>query len=242
MIAAAQSGFRDADDEPRSTPALKSLGITEVGRIRTDMRGSYFKLNDKQGFERFADTELIYMDGTYVYAAYASDVQPRFKLIPPHNFGPPERCYYMQVTEHPAFTVRPFGNGKAIYIPWEPGQLFHRQGYPNTSDFVADLLKGIAGLTPIGGSLSPMVEVTWFEKVDGSAQLLHLVNGSGHFGVSFYPPIKMVDLEIELPSAKPPKSVRSLVSGEACAYSRSDDLLTVQIPELGLFEAIEIVL
>ena len=182
------------------------------------------------------------MDGTYVYAAYTSDVQPRFKLIPPHNFGPPERCYYTQVTAHPAFTVRPFGNGQAIYLPWEPGQLFHRQGYPNTFDFVADLLEGIAGLTPIRGNLSPMVEVTWFEKVDGGAQLVHLVNSSGHFGVSFYPPVKMVDLEIELPSAKPPKSVRNLVSGKTCAYSRSGDLLTIQIPELSLFEAIEIVL
>ena len=37
------------------------------------------------GFERFGDTELIYMDGTYVYAGYTSDVQPRFKLIPPHT-------------------------------------------------------------------------------------------------------------------------------------------------------------
>ncbi len=71
--------------------------------------------------------------------------------------------------------------------------------------------------------------------------LVHLVNGSGHFGVSFYEPVKMVDLEIELPSTKPPKSVRSLVSGETCAYSRSDDLLTIQIPQLSLFEAIEIV-
>jgi hypothetical protein len=86
-----------------------------------------------------------------------------------------------------------------------------------------------------------MVEVTWFEKVDGSSQLVHLVNGSGHFGVSFYQPVKMVDLEIELPSVQPPKSVRSLVSGETCVYNWSDDLLTIQIPELGLFEAIEIV-
>ena len=87
-----------------------------------------------------------------------------------------------------------------------------------------------------------MVEVTWFEKVDSSSQLVHLVNGSGHFGVSFYEPVKITDLEIELPSAESPKSVRSLVSGETCAYSRSDDLLTIQVPELSLFEAIEIVL
>ena len=60
---------------------------------------------------------------------------------------------------------------------------------------------------PIGGNLSPMVEVTWFEKVDGSSQLVHLVNGSGHFGVSFYEPVKMVDLEIELLSSEAAKVV-----------------------------------
>jgi hypothetical protein len=70
--------------------------------------------------------------------------------------------------------------------------------------------------------------------------LVHLVNGSGHFGVSFYQPVKMADLEIELPSAKPPKSVRSLVSRETYSHDWSSDLLTIQIPQLSLFEAIEV--
>ncbi len=50
----------------------------------------------------------------------------------------------------------------------------------------------------------------------------------------------MADLEIELSSAQSPKSVRSLVSGETCVHSWLDDLLTIQIPQLSLFEAIEV--
>ena len=44
VIAASQSGFRDADDEPRPTPALKSLGITQIKRIRADMRWVVFQI------------------------------------------------------------------------------------------------------------------------------------------------------------------------------------------------------
>lgn len=240
LIAVGQSGFRDEDFEPRSRPALKSLGIERVLHVRTDMRSSYFKLDDKQGFERFADTDLVYMDGPYIYAQYAPAARPHLKLIPPHNFGPPERCYYTTVTDHPAFTVHPYGKGQAIYIPWRPGSLFHRQGYLNTMAFCADLLEGVAGLTAVGGNLSPMIEVTLFEKNDTSYQVLNLVNSSGHFGVSFFAPVTMRDLEIVVPCRRRPESVRSLVWGKPRRFEWEDNLLTVHVPRLELFEAIKI--
>jgi len=238
VISVCRSGFRDGADEPRAQPALKCLGIEEILRVRTDMRSSYLKLADKTGFARFAHTDLICLDGPYVQARYADAVEARLKLVPPHHFGPPERCYYTQVTDHPGVVIHPFGKGKAVYIPWKPGALFHRQGYTNTFDFVADLLEGIAGLKPVDSNLPPMVEVTWFEKAD--CQLLHLVNGSGHFGVSFYAPVVMTNLEVALPYAREPQSVRSLPRNQACDYRWEEGLLTVHIPELELFEAVRI--
>jgi len=240
LISVGRSAFLKEDGEIRRRPALKSLGLRGNLRERSAMRSSYFKLDDKTGFERFSVTDLIYMDGPYIYAEYNKDVQQRFKLIPPHNFGPPERCYYHQVTDHPAFTTRFFGHGKAIYIPWLPGTVFHRQGYPNTFDFVADLLLSVAKLKPIGGNLSPMVEVTHFEKEDGSKELLHLVNASGHFGVSFFEPLPMTDIVINVPLDTSPVAVKALVSGN-CSYEWYEDVLMVRIPQLGLFEALEIV-
>ena len=239
-IVVGQSGFRDGADDMREHPALHCTGIERVNRVREDMRSSYFKLDDKTGFARFAETDLIFMDGPYVYADYAADATLRFKLIPPHMFGPPERCYYTQVTDHPGFVVRSFGKGRAIYIPWLPGRLFHRQGYANTFDFAGDVLEGIAGLTPIGGNLPPMVEATHFEKADGSAQIIHLVNGSGHFGVSFFAPVPIADLDVVIPCDRAPKAVQGLVSGKALSFSHAQDRLTVRVPRLALFEAISI--
>ena len=60
---------------------------------------------------RFAETDLLYLDGLYVYAEYAPEAEQRLKLIPPHRFGPPERCYYDIVTEQPGFVIHLFGQG-----------------------------------------------------------------------------------------------------------------------------------
>ena len=240
LIASGQSGFCSAEDEPRLEPALKCLGIERVKQVRTDMRSSCFKLDGGEGMERFTDVELVFMDGSYVYADYAKTAQPYLKLIPPHNFGPPERCYYESVTAHPGFVVHPFGKGRCIYVPWLPGALFHRQGYTNTTDLCADLLEKIAGLKPAGGKLSPMVEVTLFEKTNGSHQLLHLVNGSGHFGTSFFEPVTMTDLEVAVACVRRPKIVRSLRYQEERDHSWENGTLTVRIPRLELFEAVAI--
>jgi hypothetical protein len=252
LVAAGQSGFYDDEYEPRASPALKSLGIQEVELVRQDMRvrpglnSGYIKLDDKSGFPRFAVTDLIYLDAPYVYCSYAPEAVQRFKLVPPHNFGPPERCYYGQpggwsgVVDRPGFVVHPYGRGKAIYIPWLPGTLFHRQGHTNTADFGADLLQHVAGIEPVGGNLSPMVEVTLLESAEKSTQLLHLVNSSGHFGNTFYAPVPMHDVQFTVPCTAQPSLVRSLVSGDTVPTRFADGKLSVSVPRLDLFEALQI--
>ncbi len=182
----------------------------------------------------------LLVDGPYVYAAYAEDADPRMSFVPPHHFGPPERCYYSLVVDHPGFVVHPFGRGFAITVPWLPGALFHRQGHPNTSWFCADLLEQFAGVEPIAGTLPPQVEVTLMESDGGSYQLLHLVNASGHFGNSFYAPLRLRDLEVSIRCSARPRSVVGLRSGSPLGYTWLGSTLTIHLNELGLFEAVKI--
>ncbi len=241
VISVGKSGFRDECYEPQDVFPLECLGIKEIKTVRDDMRSSYFKLDDKEGFDRLSETDLIYMDGYYVYAEYVEGVEKRLRLIPPHDFGPPERCYYTVVTKHPAFTVNHYGAGRGIYIPWTPGSLFYRQGHTNTFDFADGLLEGVAGLMPIGGDISSMVEVTLLEREGGECQLLHLVNASGHFGVTFFAPSVMENIDVFLPfSYDGPVSVKSLVYGDMYDVNVEEDGLVIHIPKLELFDALEI--
>lgn len=240
VVATGRVGFRDAEYEPRSVPALDSLAIDAEQGVRADMRGSYFEIGERDGFGRLESADLVYLDGPYVEAGYRSGARRRLRLVPPSPFGPPERCYYQVVTDEPGMVVQPYGNGRAAYLPWLCGALFYRQGHPNTSAFAADVLEHHAGLAPLGGNLPPMVEATLFERTDGSFRLLHLVNSSGHFGVSYFAPLPIADLEVRLPAQGEPSSVTSLVSGRECAWSVNGAWLTVRVPTLNLLEAVRI--
>ena len=118
------------------------------------MRGTYLKLDDKTGLSRFDDTDLVFVDGNYVYADYVASAEGRMRLVPTHPWGPPERCYYTTVTDHPGVVINRYGAGRAIYVPWEPGALYYRQGYTNTLDYCPICSKA-AELEPLGGNLPP---------------------------------------------------------------------------------------
>jgi len=240
VIAVGSAGLRRDDFELRQEPPFKCMGISKINYVRSDMRSSYFKMDEKNGFERFLVTDLVYMDGNYVFSEYESSVKKYMKLVPPHMYGPPERCYYTVVTELPGITVNSFGKGKGVFIPWEPGKQYYKQGYLNTINLVADLLENILKIKRVEGNLSPMVEATVFERRDGSFQLLHLVNNSGHFGVTYFAPVPMADLTVTIPFAGKPGSVKSLVTGKEYEFTEEQNELTVKIPRLDLFECVKI--
>ncbi|MBC7237889.1 MAG: hypothetical protein H5T69_18760 [Chloroflexi bacterium] len=104
-------------------------------------------------------------------------------------------------------------------------------------------MERVAGLQPIGGNVPPMVEITLLEqpaKVGGHL-LLHLVNGAGHMGVTFYEPPTLSDLTVSLHLQEKVTRVFSLVSGREHPFQRQGGELTIQVPKLGAFEALKLV-
>jgi hypothetical protein len=239
LVANGRPALRSDDLEPREHPALASLGIERLLGIHTEMRGAYLAVDPEEGFPRLRDTDLVYLDGIYVDAAYRPEVERRLRLIPPGPSGPPERCVLPEPTGEPGLVTHPFGAGRAVFVPWACGALVHRHGFPNTSAFVADVLEHHAGIAPLRGNLSPMVEATLLERPDGT-RLLHLVNGSGEAGTSCFAPITMRDVEVAVPLAGGATRVAALVAGRDLRWRAADGWLTIDVPELRLFEAIAI--
>jgi hypothetical protein len=85
-----------------------------------------------------------------------------------------------------------------------------------------------------------MVEVTWLRQGDGEVHLLHLVNGSGGEGTTCVAPVTMRDVEVIVPFAQEPSRVSGLVAGRDPEWRTADGRLTIQVPELELFEAIRV--
>jgi hypothetical protein len=84
-----------------------------------------------------------------------------------------------------------------------------------------------------------MVESTLLYRDGEDFRLLCLVNGSGHFGNSFYKPLTLTDLRVQVPlAAKTVRSVTRLSDGEALPFSWQEQRLTIEVDRLEAFDAL----
>ncbi|MCC5850008.1 MAG: beta-galactosidase [Verrucomicrobia bacterium] len=250
LLATGQTGFYDDSLARRETPALNAMGIEAVRSTRSDMRSALFEVDRPELYPTLTETELLAFGDFLVFADYAEGVQKHLKLIPPHMFGPPERCYYQQITDLPGFTVHAHGKGKAVYLPWLPGAFFIREGYDNTSRFMIDLLSEFAGAMRLQTSAGPMLEISLHRNEKG-ARLLSLVNHSGCFGNSFYDPVPMYGQSIDLPlesrasrlpsDLKKPAGVVSLMDGRKIPFHCDEGKLSLRVDVVGMFECLEMI-
>ena len=77
---------------------------------------------------RAVDCSVVAVGDVFCFTTPASGCRGLCSLIPPHPLGPPERCYYSQITEVPGLRLYPFGRGKGVYLPFLPGSLFLEGG------------------------------------------------------------------------------------------------------------------
>ncbi len=240
VVATGRTGFLDERLVRRDRPALAALGIEAVEAVREDMRSALFEV-ESAAFPRLPDTELLYAGDTYVYARYSADTEARLRLIPPHRFGPPERCYFTQVTDRPGLTIHALGDGKGVYLPWLPGELFFREGYVNTSCFALDVLTEVACISPVDTNAGPMAEITIQRPADdASVSIVSVINTSGHFATTVYDPVPMGGVTVRLDVAREPDRVESLRDGRAIPYEHSDGRLTLTFDVKDICEAVMI--
>ena len=242
LLASGETGFGNDRYETLDTPLLQCLGIRSIDYVRRDMASSMLKLGspDASFFPSFraVDCSVVAVGDVFCFTTPASGCRGLCSLIPPHPLGPPERCYYSQITEVPGLRLYPFGRGKGVYLPFLPGSLFLEGGYDNTAWFLRDVLLQVLGLTDVAPDLTPMVEVCAAEKP--GKLVVQLVNASGHFGTSFFAPLPMRDIQLCLPLNQAPADVRSLQLPDNVQWSFAAGTLRLQLSELGFHEAIEV--
>jgi hypothetical protein len=240
VVCAGEAALRDENFEYHDRPLLECLGVDKVNRVRDDMASAMLRLSaaDKEVFAGFTDGDLVAVGSAFVFADIKPAAQRFAALIPPHHIGPPERCYYTQVTDIPGVTKNPFGKGAGVFIPWLPGELFCEGGYDNTMLFMRGVLFGLCGLSSAAPGLPPQAEVAVAEKP--GATVVQLVNASGHFGTSFYRPLPIHNAGVSLPLAKAPSGARSLFKKGNASYTYENGMLNLTVGLLEEYEAVVI--
>ena len=215
--------------------SLECMGIKRVlGKLR-GLKSTVYVVppEDEADFSRCALSPVIAPGPEVIRAEYAADTRKYLHTLPEPLFGPPEVCYAREETDDPGLTVSPFGRGKGIFIPWNCGSFYHSEGYANTLNFIQDVLFHFCGLPQIAPSLHPSVELVMSKK--DNKKVLSLINASGYFGNSFFDPIPMHNLVLELPGKY--IQAAALNGGNASLYTK-DNKTFVTLDTLENFEMI----
>jgi hypothetical protein len=239
VLAAGEAALYTEKYEPRQVMPLQCMGIEKLVYHRKDVISAMLSVEspqDKKTFVRFGSTAYIAIGNEFIYTSMNDKAEHWLKMIPPQNFGPPERCYPVNTSDIPGLTRFSYGKGYGIYIPWKPGTFFYREGYSNTAWFMWDVLERLCKVNSLAPGLTPMVETTLAFRAD--RMVIQLVNMTGHFGNSYYPPLQVKDLSFRVPSGENIKKARTLCGGEVLPFKREGGFIEFTLPILNEYEAV----
>lgn len=229
VLASGASGVRG------NPGSLKCLGIEKILGKKSGLMSTVFTVTeeDAEAFHRSAIAPVIAPGSEIIEAEYARNTKKYLHTEEEPRFGPPEVCYAEKETDAPGLVVNPFGQGKGVFIPWFCGSFYHSEGYTNTLNFMQDVLFHLCGLPQIAPTLHESVELVLSQKEN--KKVISLINTSGYFGNSFFSPISMYHLAVELPGNF--ASAEALNGGSVSLYPK-DSKTVITLNVLNNFEMI----
>lgn len=234
------TGLANDRGKRKDVPELACQGLVRVLREREDMASAFFLVDDqaRRTFSSNPNCDVVALGDRYLFLEPQEDTWGLLNMVPVHPFGPPECCCFTEISQEKAVYIHPYGKGRAVTVPWYPGEFYARTGFDNLMFFMKDVLTQLCGAQPLVEKLSSMVEVSLSGRADGS-RLVQMVNNSGIFGLSFVEPLPIQNITLRIPLPQAPSRLRSL-HGTSVAWDYAPGQLTLTVPCLGEHEAIEI--
>jgi hypothetical protein len=224
---------------------LKSAGTLRVRKRHDRVRGTYVRIRneDKEVLKQppLDELDLVFLDSGFVEYELAPSARGLLRYIPAAMFGPPEKCYYKEVSDIPCLIGNRRGEGACAVFPWPIGTHYAKQRHPGHAMLVVGAIEGLLGLErAVEVDASPLVEIQHMADEKGRFEWVSLLNISGQKGSSgFFEPIPMKDVVVRVRPRSPVASARLLKAGKELALSRGDDgQVSCSVPELKHYEVV----
>ncbi len=241
------TGFTSTADEignPMDRYRLNSLGVKPEFERVPKTQGCYFRIFpiDKTLLELSA---LEYLDLVYVWEDIAlckakEGASSNLGYIPPAMIGPPEKCYYTEVTGIPGMISQEYGEGKSTLITFPIGSLYtHTSHYGHQALMQSALQSLLEYEQTITTNASPLLEINHRVSKEGNFEWFGLVNHTGQLGSAFHQPIPLPGFEIKFRPQKEVESVRLLGNNQTVSISGIEDgELSLQIEGLDFYDVV----
>jgi hypothetical protein len=223
---------------------LTCLGVGNTPRKIERAAGTYVRVRPED-HRRLASAvleqlDLLFLDGDFWQADMDPSAEGLLRFIPAAMFGPPEKCYYTEVSDIPCLFVRRHGAGRVAWIPWAVGTHFHRQGHAGHAALVLAVLDHL--LEPprrVRVKAAAMVEVTHRMDRGGRFEWISLYNHSGQMDRVQGAPVPLLEVEVHLRPHRPPRRVHLLGSRREIGFTAATDgMVSLVVPRLDEYEIV----
>ncbi|WP_191089821.1 alpha-amylase family protein [Nesterenkonia ebinurensis] len=159
-----------------------------------------------------------------------------FRALSRAPYGPPEKCYGHQPTNHPAITQQPTGEGHLTHIALRPGHIYHDTGITRARNLITDHIHTVT--TPqLTTDLPPQTHLTLAKNTAGET-LIHIINTTGYAPQKFHPPLLIPPSQIHLHTSTIPTHIHALTNNTALNWTTDNNSITIHTPQIKTFEAI----
>jgi hypothetical protein len=226
------------------TSALKCLGLRATRSTLPSEKGTYFRLQpeDKARLKAavFEKLDLLPLNGEVWTAEIGNDVESLLRFIPPAMFGPPEKCYYTNVSDIPGLYLRSSARGLVAWIPWRVGSHFEELGHAGHAALVTSALDQLLQAPRRVRVEAPaLVEVTHRVDSAGRFEWVSLYNHSGQMDRVLTAPVALRDLRVQIRPRSPVKNVRLLQAGKPLSLAAAaEGAMGCVVPLLNAYEIV----
>jgi len=241
VLATGFTGAYDSKGHWLDTVDLRCAGITKIQQLITFSQGMYLRIRpgDKQTFREFYDLDIAHLNGDLLACELDETATPYLGYIPPHMFGPPEKCYYTEETDIPGMVSNRYGDGSCVFIPWRIGAQYYQFSTHAQPRLIKAALDNLLGLQKsLFTNASPLVEIQAHRQESNRNLIVNLVNLSGQSGAATLAPIEMRELEIQTLCPGTPASVRCLWAQQVLDFDYKDGTIQFTVPRLSLLESV----
>ncbi len=223
---------------------LQCLGPVRFESTRPKEKGAYVRIRpeDRRRFKRplLDKIDLVFLSGDFNVYEPKGGVEGLLRLIPQDMFGPPEKCYYRKVSNHPALLYNQYAKGQAACFTFDIGTHYQTQCHQGHADLVIGAIDHVLGLERrLNVKTSQLVEVTHRISHDGAFEWLGLFNHSGQLNNALHAPVPINNIKISLTSLRDVKTVRLLKDKQQLGFSvMKNGQVNVTVPKLRHYEIV----
>lgn len=242
VFATGETATRDEIGNPQNRFRLRSAGVEESFRVHGRSRGAYFRVRDedKRTLAGFEELDILYLWGDFLEFKLRPGAAGYLGWIPAAMYGPPEKCYYTEVTGVPGLIANRHGKGRFAYLPWPVGAQYEHRSHHGHAMLAGAVIRDVLDYrSTVTTDAPPLVEIARHSARDQSFRWIGLANHSGQLGTGFHAPLPIRGITLSLQPERPIRSARALRLGIPLpVVEDTGGRVRLTVPELRDFEIV----